>query len=100
MIGGIKLLFKYVIELLVFVVGQVLGLFSSIIPNSDLSILTNVVQTFLGVSTQVSNFLYFLFGDTYFNVVILLTWFIPFKYVVTPVLCFFRKLIVFGGGQG
>lgn len=92
------MLTKYFIEAVIYIIAQILGLLTSLIPGWDyLNTLTNAINHFMGLSTQVSNFFYFIFGDFLHIAVIMVGFLLPFKYIVVPLLMFIRKLFVFGG---
>lgn len=92
------MLTKYIIEGIIFLIGQVLSIISSVFPGfTELETLTQAVNMLLGVTTQVQNFAYFLFGDFYYLIFALASVFLPFKFIVTPILIFIRKLFVWGG---
>lgn len=92
------MLTKYFLEAVFFIIGQILTLITSLIPSWDyLETLTNAINNFMGLSTQVSNFFYFIFGDFLYIAVLMVGFLLPFKYIVVPLLMFIRKLFVFGG---
>ena len=92
------MLTKYFIEFVVFLVGQVLSLVSSMFPEFEsMSILSDAINSLLGMSTQVQNFLYFIFGDFLYAATTYIAILLPLKFVAVPVLSFVRKIFVWGG---
>lgn len=92
------MLTKYFLEAVFYIIGQILTLITSLIPGWDyLETLTDAITNFMGLSTQVSNFFYFIFGDFLHIAVLMVGFLLPFKYIVVPLLMFIRKLFVFGG---
>lgn len=92
------MLTKYFLEFAIFLIGQVLSLVSSAIPGwSELSTLSSAINMLFGVSTQVSNFFYFVFGDFFYTAVGMVSILLPFKFIVCPLLSFIRKVFVWGG---
>lgn len=92
------MLTKYFLEAVFYIIGQILTLITSLIPGWDyLETLTDAINNFMGLSTQVSNFFYFIFGDFLYVAVLMVGFLLPFKFIVVPLLMFIRKLFVFGG---
>lgn len=92
------MLTKYFLEAVFYVIAQILTLITSLIPSWDyLETLTDAINNFMGLSTQVSNFFYFIFGDFLYIAVLMVGFLLPFKFIVVPLLMFIRKLFVFGG---
>lgn len=92
------MLTKYFLEAVFYIIGQILTLITSLIPGWDyLETLTDAINNFMGLSTQVSNFFYFIFGDFLYIAVLMVGFLLPFKFIVVPLLMFIRKLFVFGG---
>ena len=94
------MLTKYFILFTVYLLRSFLGIFSIFVPGfQGTSIIYDCLSALLGVTDQISNFIYFLFGDFYYTALVLVALILPLKYLIVPVLSFIRKIFVWGGNQ-
>lgn len=92
------MLTKYFIMFTLYLLRSFLGIFALFVPGfQGTSIIYDCLSALLGVTDQISNFIYFLFGDFYYTALVLVALILPLKFIIVPVLSFIRKIFIWGG---
>lgn len=88
----------FLITFALFILSLIFGLVTGATNNPDIELgLLQAISTILNAGTQTNNFLRFIFGGFYPMAISMVTFILPLKYLIVPVLAFIRKLFVWGG---
>lgn len=89
------MIIKLVLTFFITCVTYIFSLITSLLPSSNIDYVS-LVSGVLSLCSQGVNFTHFMFGDYFYGFYITLTFFLPFRLIVVPIVSLLRGFIKFG----